>query len=143
MQRAKLTRRSLLASAALAAAAPPAYRLLRERGYDRERRRAYRALIDALLRAGALPAAANAAPAATDRLGEVYATALPRRRTEIDAVLDALGRAGFADLAPRARLGLLRRWAAAGGERRVVAARALALAGAAFGPADRPLPVVI
>ncbi len=33
-------------------------------------------------------------------------------------MLDALARAGFADLAPHARLRLLRRWGAAGGERR-------------------------
>ena len=143
MSRAKFTRRSLIASAAVAAVAPTAYRLLRESGYDDERRRAYSALIDALLVAGALPAEANAAPAATARLGQAYAAALPRRRAEIDAVLDALARARFADLAPHGRLRLLRRWGASGGERRMTAARALALAGAAFGPADRPLPVVI
>jgi hypothetical protein len=73
----------------------------------------------------------------------LYADALPRRRQEIDDVLDSLAQAGLADRRPADRIALLRQWAAAGGERRALAARATALAAAAYGPADRALPVVI
>lgn len=141
--RAMITRRTLLLGALATAAAGPALGLLRERDGARDRRRSYQALVDALIGAGALPGPPSAASAAADRLTALHAASLPARRREIDAVLDGLDRAQLARLAPPERLALLRGWAAAGGERRVLAARALALAGAAFGPADRPLPVVI
>ena len=134
-----LTRRSLLAAAGAVALAPPLWRALEERGYDRDRRRAYEALVAALADHGALPADGGAG----DRLGELYRASLPRRRREIDAVLDALADAKLADKTPARRIALLREWAAAGGERRALAARALALAGAAYGPAERPLTVAI
>jgi hypothetical protein len=140
---APITRRTLLLAAAGAAMAPVALRVARERGYDRERRRSYRALVEALLVTGALPGSPADAASAGDRLGALYADALPRRRREIDAVLDALAQARLAQRAPAGRVALLREWAAAGGERRAIAARAIALASAAYGPADRPLPVVI
>ena len=137
--RGALTRRSLLAAAGAAAIAPPIVRLLGERGYDRDRRRAYEALVEALADHGALPADGGAG----DRLAAIYRQSLPRRRREIDAVLDALTRARLADQTPAERVALLDDWAAAGGERRALAARALALAGAAYGPAERPLTVAI
>lgn len=139
----QVTRRTLLLAAVAAAAAPPALRILHERGYDRDRRRAYEALVAALLATGALPGGAEGARAAGDRLDALYAGALPRRRREIDAVLDELARARLARRAPQERIALLREWSAAGGERRAVAARAVALGSAAYGPADRALPVVI
>ena len=134
-----LTRRSLLAAAGAAALAPPLWRVLQERGYDRDRRRAYEALVAALADHGALPGDGGAG----DRLALLYRESLPRRRREIDAVLDALAEARLADRTPAQRVAVLRGWAAAGGERRALAARALALAGAAYGPAERPLTVAI
>jgi hypothetical protein len=113
---------------------------VRERGYDADRRRAYEALVQALLAHRALPGGGGDAG---DRLAALYRDALPVRRREIDAVLDTLARANLAQKPVPDRLRLLRDWSAAGGERRVVAARALALASAAYGPADRPLTVVI
>src|SRR4051794_26997972 len=132
-----LTRRSLLAAAGAAALAPPLWRSLQERGYDRDRRRAYEALVAALADYGALPGDAGAG----DRLAQLYGESLPRRRREIDDVLDALAHARLDKRAPSDRVALLRMWAAAGGERRALAARALALAGAAYGPTERPLTV--
>jgi hypothetical protein len=77
-------------------------------------------------------------------LSVLYGDALPGRRREIDVVLDALSDARFARIDTAARIRVLRRWTAAGGERRALAGRALALAAAAYGPADdRALPVVI
>ena len=134
-----LTRRSVLAAAGAAALAPPLVRLLGERGYDRDRRDVYEALVAALADHGALPADGGAG----DRLAALYRESLPRRRREIDAVLDALAQARLADKTPPQRVALLREWAAAGGKRRALAARALALAGAAYGPAERPLTVAI
>ena len=142
MRSHKLTRRSLLGAAATAVAVPSLWGLIRERGYDRDRRRAYESLVDALVEHGALPRGGGAS-APGDRLADLYRDALPRRRREIDGVLDRLASARFADKRPAERIDLLRRWAREGGDRRVLAARSLALAGAAFGPADRPLPVVI
>lgn len=139
----QLTRRTLLLAAVAAAATPPALHLLQERGYDSERRRAYEALVEALLAAGILAGGPDGARAAAGRLNALYGDALPRRRREIDAVLDDLRRAGLAQRTPAERIELLRGWSAAGGERRTVAARAVALASAAFGPADRALTVVI
>jgi hypothetical protein len=124
-------------------AVPGVLHALSQRGYDRERRRAYQALVEALLDAGKLPGVPREATQAGDRLASVYRDALPRRRGEIDAVLDALADARIAEQRPAQRLQTLRRWVAAGGERRALAARAVDLASAAFGPADRPLPVVI
>lgn len=115
-------------------------RSVRERGYDGDRRRAYEALVQALVADGALPGGGGDAG---DRLAALYRDALPGRRREIDSVLDKLARANLARKPVSERLSLLRAWSAAGGERRVVAARALALASAAYGPADRPLTVVI
>jgi hypothetical protein len=138
-----ITRRTLLLATAAALAAPPVLRLVQLRGYDRDRRAVYEALVEALLDADALPGTAAGAPAAGDRLAALYAEALPRRRREIDAVLDGLAEAKLAHRSPAERIALLRQWAAAGGERRVLAARATTLAGAAYGPPDRPLPVVI
>jgi hypothetical protein len=140
--RVALTRRSLLVLAGSAATAPVLLRLVGERGFDGERRVAYEALCEALLVARALPDRTGASGAA-DRLADVYADALPARRREIDLVLDALIAARLAHRHAAERLQVLREWAAAGGERRATAARALDLAGAAFGPADRPLPVVV
>src|SRR5215217_772068 len=97
--RSRLTRRSLLAAAALAVAAPPFVRELHERGYDRERRRAYEALVDALVDHGALPGGGGAT-APGDRLAELYRDALPRRRREIDAVLDGLASERLAERPP-------------------------------------------
>lgn len=134
-----LTRRSLIAAAGAAALAPPLWRPFQERGYDRDRRRAYEALVAALADHGALPGDAGAG----DRLAELYRESLPRRRREIDQVLDALSRARLDKRPPGERVALLKDWAAAGGERRALAARALALAGAAYGPAERPLTVAI
>ena len=133
-----LTRRSVLAAAGAAALAPPLV-WVGQRGYDRDRRRAYEALVAALTDHGALPADGGAG----DRLAALYRESLPRRRREIDAVLDALAQARLADKTPPQRVALLREWAAAGGKRRALAARALALAGAAYGPAERPLTVAI
>jgi len=141
-KRAHLTRRSLLAGAVAAAAAAPLWNLLRERGYDRERRRAYDALVDALTDHGALPHGGQRTTAG-ERLAALYDEALPRRRREIDAVLDGLVQARFAQRTRPDRIATLRRWANEGGDRRVLAARALALAGATSGPADCPLPVAI
>jgi hypothetical protein len=141
--RANLTRRSLLVASAAAAVALPLARTLQERGYDRERRNAYEALVESLVAAGALPATGGEHGAAGERLTALYREALPARRREIDAVLDGLVDARFPQLPRDRRTEALRRWAAAGGDRRVLAARALALAGAAFGPTDRPLPVAI
>jgi len=132
-----LTRRSLLAAVGAAALAPPLWRSLQERGYDRDRRRAYEALVTALADHGSLPRDAGAA----DRLAEIYRESLPRRRREIEQVLDALSRARVEKRTPAQRVALLRHWAAAGGDHRALAARALALAGAAYGPAERPLTV--
>jgi hypothetical protein len=134
-----LTRRSLLAAAGAAALAPPLWRTLQQRGYDNDRRRAYEALVAALADHGALPGDAGAG----DRLADLYRESLPRRRREIDQVLDALAHARLAERTPKERVALLRDWAAAGGERRALAARALALAGAAYGPAERPLTVAV
>jgi len=141
-KRAYLTRRSLLAGAAVAVATPPLWGLLRERGYDRERKRAYEALVDALTDHGALPHGGERTTAG-DRLAALYHEALPRRRREIDAVLDGLAQARFAQRTRPDRIATLRRWAHERGDRRALAARALALAGATSGPADRPLPVAI
>ena len=139
-----ITRRTLLLGAlATAAAAAPVWQFVRERGYDRDRRQAYEALVEALSDVRALPATTADAPAAGDRLEALYADALPRRRREIDAVLDELARAGVAQRSPSERIALLREWAAAGGDRRATAGRALALAAAAYGPADRALTVAI
>jgi hypothetical protein len=124
-------------------AAPGVLRAVQPRGYDRARQRAYEALVEALLEAGKLPGSPHEAARAGDRLAALYREALPRRRAEIDAVLDALADARLAERPRAQRLRTLRRWAVDGGERRATAARALALAGAAFGPTDRPLPVVI
>lgn len=137
-----MTRRTLLLAGLAAVVAAPAARLLGDRGYDPERRRAYEALVEALLDHGSLPGRASEARAAADRLAELYADALPARRREIDAILDAIG-GNLARRSKAERVALLRDWAAEGGERRALAARATALAGAAFGPADRPLTVVI
>jgi len=135
----KLTRRSLLAVGALAVAAVPRARQLPARGYDRDRRRAYEALVDALAHDGRMPES----PGAGDRLAALYRGALPRRRAEIDEVLDALAAAGIERRPPTDRLRLLRKWADEGAGRRVLAARALALAAASHGPADRPLTVTL
>jgi hypothetical protein len=139
----QITRRTLLLAAAAGVVAPTVLRRARQRGYDDDRRRHYEALVEALLGAGALPGTAAEASSAGDRLAALYADSLPRRRREIDAVLDGLAQAKLARLHPPERIALLREWAAAGGERRVLAARATALAAAAYGPSDRPLPVAI
>ena len=133
----RLTRRSFLGAAAAAVLAGPALHLARERGYDRDRRRTYAGLVEGLIAAGALP---DGAPG---RLADVYADALPRRRREIGGVLDALADARLAQRAPAERVALLREWAAAGGARRALAARAVDLAAGSYGPGDRALPVVI
>jgi hypothetical protein len=138
-----LTRRTFLLAALAAAAAPSALRFARRRGYDVDRRRAYQALVEGLLAAGALPDPPASAPAAGERLAGLYADALPRRRREMDDVLDELARADLPRRAPADRVALLRDWAAAGGDQRILAARATALAAAAYGPTDRALPVVI
>ena len=139
LPRTKLTRRSLLAAGAVAVAAGPLARQLPARGDDRDRRRAYEALVDALAQDGRLPQSAGA----SDRLAALYRDALPRRRAEIDEVLDALAAAGIERRPPTDRLRLLRKWADEGAGRRVLAARALALAAASHGPADRPLTVTL
>ena len=54
-------------------------------------------------------------------------------------MLDALAAAGVTRLAPRARVRLLRDWAAAGGRRRALAARATALVSASFGALALPV----
>src|SRR5829696_1090385 len=118
----KLTRRSLLAVGALAVAAVPRARQLPARGYDRDRRRAYEALVDALAHDGRLPES----PGAGDRLAALYRDALPGRRAEIDEVLDTLAAAGIDRRPPADRLCVLRRWAEEGTERRALATRALA-----------------
>jgi hypothetical protein len=139
-----LSRRRLLLAVAGAALAGPAVARLAGGDAGAARARVREALVEALLDHGALPGAAADAPAAAERLRAFRAAALPARRRELDAALDALGRAGLPQLSPAARIRLLRRWAREGGERRAVAARALALAAAAYGPDDgHPLPVVI
>jgi hypothetical protein len=138
MDSGRLTRRSLLGAALVAVAVP---RNLTRRG-DPDRTRAYEALVDALVDHGALPHGGGKTNAG-ERLAALYAEALPRRRREIDAVLDGLVQARFARRPRSDRIALLRRWANEGGQRRVLAARALALAGATSGPADRALPVAI
>ena len=139
----RITRRTLLIGAVAAAAAGPALRFTLERGYDRDRRRAYEALVEGLIVAGALPDAPTGAPGAADRLSALYARALPRRRREIDRVLDDLAAAQLHRRTPEVRGAQLRAWAASGGDQRALAARAVALGSAAYGPVDRPLPVVI
>src|SRR4051794_18892286 len=118
MSRPTLTRRSLFGALALAVVAPPLVQLVRDRGFDRERRSTYVALIDALAAQGALPGEARGADA---RLAAIYTDALPRRRKEIDDVLDELTCAGLAERPPAERLSVLRGWAEAGGERRALA----------------------
>jgi hypothetical protein len=137
---ATVTRRTVVLAALAAAVSGGAVDLFRRRGRDVERLRAYEALIQALLDNGALPGAASPG----DGLQALYATALPARRREIDAVLDGLVDARLTRISRHERVAHLRRWAAAGGERRALAAHALALAAAAYGPIDdRAVPVVI
>ena len=139
----RLSRRSLLLAAAALVAVPPVLRLGRPERPGPDPLREYQALVEALLLARALPGSPAGARGARDRLAAHRREALPGRRAEIDGVLAGLAGARLANREPRERIAELRRWAAAGGERRVLAARALALAGAAYGPVDRPLPVVI
>jgi len=138
--RSTVTRRTLVLAAVAAAATGPAVNLFWRRGRDGERQRAYEALVEALLDHGALPDAASPG----NGLSDLYACALPARRREIDSVLDGLVDAKLTHIPAHERVAHLRRWAAAGGERRALAAHALALAASAYGPSDdRAVPVVI
>ena len=138
--RAPVTRRTAVLGALAAALAWPVLGRLSPTGSPRLRQQTYAALVAALVDHGALPAAAPP----RESLASVRSDALPLRQKEIDDVLDALERAGVSRRPPRERIQLLRAWSAAGGERRALAARATALAAAAYGPADdRSLPVVI
>jgi len=138
--RSTVTRRTLVLTAVAAAASGPALNLFWRRGRDVERARAYEALVQALLEQGALPDAASPEYG----LSDLYARALPARRREIDSVLDGLVDAKLTRIPAHERVAHLRRWAAVGGDRRALAVHALALAAAAYGPADdRAVPVVI
>ena len=139
--RPTLSRRTLVLAALGALSAAPVLGYLGHR--DSGGRDAYEAMVEALLDHGALPDPARGAASAGARLSDLYADALPARRREIDEVLGELSRSGIARMNTRERVAVLRGWAAAGGERRALAARATALAAAAYGPAGGALPVVI
>src|SRR4051812_11531157 len=120
-----LSRRALLAAAAGVVLAGPVAldRLTSARAP--ERRRTLAALVEAV--GGADP------DAAATRLLADYRGSLPSRRAAIDEIATSLEKSGFVDKPAAARAALLRRWA--GDEHtRAFAARAIALAGTAYGP---------
>ncbi len=132
-----LSRRALLAAAAgMAVAGPLALERLASVRAP-ERRRTLSALVEAV--GGSDP------DAAATRLIADYRTSLPSRRAAIDEIVASLEKAGFVDRPVAERTALLRTWA--GDEHtRAFAARAIALAGTAYGPAGddyRAAPVTI
>jgi len=140
--RIEITRRSLVVGVVGAGIAAPLVGRPGEQGLDHRRRRAFETLVEAVYGRQAV-AARHGQSSAADRLAQVYDAALPARRREIDGVLDELVAARLAHRTTAERRAVISGWAAAGGDRRATAARALALAGAAFGPTDRPLAAVI